>query len=344
MNPDIQSLVSSLSPATSVLVVLPQNPDLDKTAAALGLSLALSKSGKKSSVVAPTPMTAGLSRLVGVDQITDQLNNKNLVISFAVPEEAIEKVSYNYENNKLNFIVEPAAGYTAPSKNQVNFAYTGLDADLVIFLGVERDSDLGKLQNSGELMSHPNQHHLTAFPPSSHSLVASQVVESASLSLDEDIATNLMMGLDWSTQNLSQNITPEVLEAAAKLLRAGATRQPAVSREPREQSQFQPERRRDDRDRRFRDQRRDRPYQPRPQAAPAQPPKPQTPPSPQPEPAREPVGGFQVQSTPVQSHVAAAPQPQQPQPQPSPEDTDQESPAPQPDWFEPKIYKGSTLI
>ena len=93
MNPDLQSLASSLTSANSVLIVLPQNPDLDKAAAGLGLSLSLIKAGKKSHVVSPSPMTAGLSRLVGVDKVSGEISNKNLVISFSVPEEAIEKVS-----------------------------------------------------------------------------------------------------------------------------------------------------------------------------------------------------------------------------------------------------------
>ncbi len=370
MNPDLQPLISGIGQANSIIVVLPQNPSLDVAASALSLNLAINKAGKSSKVVSPTPMTAGLSRLVGVDKVSNQISNKNLIISFSVPEEAIEKVSYNYDNSKLNFVVEPAKGHTAPSQSQVNFSYAGIDADLVVYVGVNHDAELGKLQENQELVNHPNQHHLNSFAAnpfdfgsqSALSAVTVQVIEGASLQLDEDIASNLMLGIDSVTQNLTKNVSPEALEAAAKLLRAGAVRnqltpsQPESFSQPQQPQQQQQQPRRQDQRPPFRGPK-NRDFRPRfetkPTVAPQpiqsnQPSRPQQPAEPsQPRPQFIPQESPKPQQQQPQPQLQPQPQPQaaqSPQNQPTPEDTDPENPSPQPDWFEPKIYKGSTLI
>lgn len=327
MNPN-SDLTTGISSAKSILLVLPTNPSPDAAAAALSLYVSLTSSNKTAKVVCPSPMTTGLSRLVGIDKVSDQVGNKNLVISFNVPEESIEKVSYNYDEGKLNFVVEPASGHPSPTSDQVSFSYQGIAADLILFVDVKDSSELGKL-NAPDLANHPNQHYLTrdegidslsSLP--SYSLMASQLIESTSLTLDEDVATNLLFGLDAYSKHLSESVTPELLEAAAKCLRAGGTRQPPPvaslpnafpSPAPRQNPPFP--------GRRFpanRPPRRDfpRPQFPKPQFG-----KPFTPPSPPPPAVTTP------EVTPTQAEVDIEP----------PID-------PSPDWFEPKIYKGSTLI
>ncbi len=339
MNPDLQTLSSAISSAKSILILISQNPSLDAAASALSLALILNRQGKSANVICPSPMTAGLSRLVGVDKISDQVGNKNLVISFNLPEEAIEKISYNYDGGKLNVVIEPSGGFTAPTKDKVNFAYSGIEADLLIYIGVNSDTDLGKLASSPELANHPNQQYLGAdslagfgfgvAPRPVYSQVACLLISDLGFELDLDSANNLMLGLDSATKNLTVGITADVLEAAAKCLRAGAVRQ--LGELQAKPNQFVQAMQNLASPATFRPQlpRRKNLSGPKPNF-------------PQPKPLTQPN---QPQPQP-QTQSPNQPRPNLPTNQSKAEgEQDLESPIdPSPDWFEPKIYKGSSLI
>ena len=63
----------TISRSNSVLIVLPQSPDLDTVAAGLSIYLALSSYGKTSSVFCPSDMLVEFNRLVGVDKVSREL-------------------------------------------------------------------------------------------------------------------------------------------------------------------------------------------------------------------------------------------------------------------------------
>ncbi len=342
MNDNLSQLVSGITNAKSILILLGTHPSPDSIAAALSLSLSLPQLGKSIKVACPSPMTAGLSRLVGIDKVGSQVNNKNLIISFSVPEEAIEKVSYNYENGKLNFIVEPSSGYVAPGENQVSFSYSGIDADLLLLLGVKDPQDLGQFAQIEELANHPNQLSLSLDSTFSvegtatYSQIAGEVISSLNIELTADAATNLLIGIDSATNNLSKGVTPEALEIAAKCLRAGAVRQtsslPDLSQTsgemgiglPAKTPPFPPRQNQP----RFFPRRRGNFPNRGPQTS---------------QPANPSGGPSQFTS----SSPVTAPIPSIPSPTPITQttETDVETPIdPSPDWFEPKIYKGSSLI
>lgn len=318
MNNDQSQLISGISAAKSVLIIISANPPVDVAAAALSLFLVLNKQGKKTAVFSPQPPTAALSRLVGVDQITTQPGNKNLIISFDVPEETVEKVSYNYDNGKLNFIVEPVPGQPPPSQEKISFSYSGIDADLLLIVGPQPNQDLLNLPSS-DLAGLPNQFHLVPAsvpvnpgnqPPTIYSLQSALVIDKLGYALDEDSATNLLFGLDSATGNLSQNVNVDILETAARCLRAGAIRQSADLALSRPQ-----------------------PASFAPPARPFPPPRNPRPPFVKPAPRR-----FNP------AHQPFIPVPAQPSTQPQKTDSSAPSVPPSPDWFEPKIYKGSSLL
>src|SRR3972149_3066864 len=129
MNESFSSLVDS---ASSILILLPNKPYFDQVAG--GLSLYLSLSDKKPTAVScPSPMTVGFNRLIGVNKISSEFGNKNLVITFPNYDAAnIEKVSYDIENGEFKLTVVPKEGFTAPQKEQINITHSGISADLVI--------------------------------------------------------------------------------------------------------------------------------------------------------------------------------------------------------------------
>src|SRR3989344_8049375 len=149
---DIKAFQEALEAAKSVLVLLPQNPDIDAVAAALSLKLSLGQ-GRDVSVACSSPMTVEFNRLVGVDSVTDNPGNKNLIIEF--DKEAslgVDRVTWESGDN-LKLIVIPKPGLAAPSKEQIKFNYAGVTADLVIIVKSPDRNSLGAFAQNQEIFS-----------------------------------------------------------------------------------------------------------------------------------------------------------------------------------------------
>lgn len=239
-----QNLISSirelLVPAQTVFILLPQNPNLDKIAASLAFFLSLKKARKQVTIACPTQMTVAFSELVGVDQVQAKLGGRDLIVSFDYIEDSIEKVSYNIENNKFNLVIQPKAGFPPLSPDKVNYSYLGGEADLIFTIGAQNLKDLGGLyQESKSLLekqplidvdtNSANQQfgkvNLIDPTVSSCSEIITHLISRLGLPVDEDIASNLLLGIERTTKGFSSpKIGAGTFEAAAFCLRAGARR------------------------------------------------------------------------------------------------------------------------
>lgn len=231
------SFISLIDSATSVLILLPTKPYFDQVAA--GLSLYLSIHDKKEvSISCPTPMMVGFNRIIGINKITSELGDKNLTIKFKGYDAGnIEKVSYDIIDGEFNLTVVPKAGFTSPSKEQLDLSFSGISADLVILIGGANDSHFPILE-SNELSSAKVVHignrvlsstrDILSFAKSgatTSELVANLIKEN-SLSVDSEIATNLVLGIEEGSANFSSSeVTPDTFETFAWLLRNGGQRE-----------------------------------------------------------------------------------------------------------------------
>lgn len=229
-----------LARANSVLVVLPKDPTFDNIAAGLSLHLSLSSLGKKTNIFCSTPMLVEFNRLVGVDQVSNEIGNKNLILTLRdYPANDIERVSYNIENGEMQLTIIPKPGVTPPNTDQIIYAYGGLATDMVVLLGVHSDDQLGPVELQEEINKNPNsvlilQEYAPQIMPRRRGIVelidaqASSLCEmigvlltETSLPLDQDIASNLLSGITTATQNYTvPRVRPETFELSAKLLRA----------------------------------------------------------------------------------------------------------------------------
>ena len=236
MNQDypFSELRQRLDQAQKILVLLPSKPLFDQVAAALSFSLALEEAGKNVSVVCPTPMTVEFNHLIGVNRIFEKAQGTDLIISFNYPVDQIEKVSYNDDNNRPNVIVQPKAGAPALQENQVNFAYAGAGADLVITIGI-RDINQASLPNLNfnetflvNIDIDPQNFgfgHLNIVDTEapSWSEVVLGLIVGLNLSLGVDIAQNILSGLWRQTKGLTlPTVGANTYEAVAIALRSGA--------------------------------------------------------------------------------------------------------------------------
>src|SRR3989344_3505219 len=132
----------------SVLVMLPTNPLFDQVASALGLYLSL-RDKKDVQIYSPSPMTVEFNRLVGVNKITQEMGNKNLIIRFVDYKASdIERVSYDIEDGQFRLTVIPKQKINPPQKEQVDLAYTGISADTVIMIGGANESHFPALSSN----------------------------------------------------------------------------------------------------------------------------------------------------------------------------------------------------
>lgn len=233
---DFQKLQQALSPARSILVAVPKDPNLDKMAASLSLYLSLRKAGKTAAIVCPQQMTVEFSGLVGVDKVIDRIGSRNFVISFDYVKDSIEKVSYNVEGNKFNLVIQPKTGFPPLDAKKVSYSYSGIESDLIFIIGAQRLEDLGRLYEKEKNFYRGNQvvnidchpqntqfGKINIFIPgaSSYSEIAALILKTLNFPSGGDIATNLLIGLKSATNNF-QKASPEAFEAAALCLRAGA--------------------------------------------------------------------------------------------------------------------------
>lgn len=230
------SLASLLSESTAIVVVLPQNPSLDSVAAGLALYLAL-KSQKQVDIVCSEPMRVEFNRLVGVNKVKTEVGNRNLIIKFRDYKATdIERVSYDIENSEFKLTVVPKDGILPPSTDQVVSSHSGISANTALLIGgaglqdFASISDLkgAKLIHFGiSAMSGQGATEVVSLAGSASSI--SELVyyrlNEAGITVDSDVASNLLSGIEEESNGFaSDQTTADTFLAIAELLRAGGIR------------------------------------------------------------------------------------------------------------------------
>jgi hypothetical protein len=222
----------------SILILLPKDLYFDYVAAGLSVFLAL-KDQKDVSIYSPTPMIVEFNRLVGVDKVSTDLGNKNLVINFLDYDAAnVERVVYDVDGNNSKLVVIPKQTVPPPAREQIQLSYSGTSADTVIIIGgsdasnfpalLEKDLASAEIAHIGiRDITLPMDKKYISFskPASSVSEVVFGLLKESELEINEDIATNLIMGIENATDNLlSETVTADTFSAVADLMKLGGKR------------------------------------------------------------------------------------------------------------------------
>lgn len=230
-----------ISQYNSFLVLLPLRPDYDQVAAGLSLYLSLSqhKNVKDVRISCPTPMLVEVNRLVGVNKITQEVGNKNLVISFKdYKPDNVERVSYDIENSQFKLTIIPVPQVTPPSKDQIELTYTGILAECVILIGGDSDTSFPDIENKDLVnvvlmhvgikdivLTRGKQVLSFAQPKSSVSEVVASLIKETNLVIDSDIATNLLAGIENATNSFSsESLSGETFILVGELIQKGGRR------------------------------------------------------------------------------------------------------------------------
>jgi nanoRNase/pAp phosphatase (c-di-AMP/oligoRNAs hydrolase) len=234
----IASLKEYLQTAKTILVIVGPKPTDDQLAVASALTSGLVSLGKDVSLYSPKHHA---DRAVSnAANIATELGKQNLVVEFDYDENAVDKVSYHIgeETRKFYLTIKPKKGHKPLNAAAVNFSYIGTEADLVFLVGVHDLESLNQLYFGYETL-YENAFVVTlhSFKPelgtvqfdlsgtSSLSESFVDLLEGLEIGLTEDMATDLLHGVETVTENLqSFAVTAETFEVVAKLLRAGARR------------------------------------------------------------------------------------------------------------------------
>ncbi len=233
------SLKSILEKSKSVMILLPTRPYFDQVAAGLSLFLGLNED-KNVHVSSPSPMTVEFNRLVGVNKISQELGSKNLLIRFTdYKANDIERVSYDIEDGQFKLTVIPKAKINPPTREQIQFSYSGVSSDTVILIGGANETHFPALASkdlAGVNLVHVGTRDialspgksLTSFvkPVSSVSEVTANLMKESGIRIDPDVASNLLMGIEEGSNSFSgQGVTSETFALVSELMRAGGKRE-----------------------------------------------------------------------------------------------------------------------
>ncbi len=229
-----------INSAQSILVLISPASDLDVLAASSALFLSLEESGKDVVYASPELPSESNQHLVGTDRIKTEISNKNLIVSFDYQEAAVEKVSYHIgeETNRFYLTIQPQKSHQPLDKDTVEVGYVGAEADLVFLVGVSSYESLEHLYLGNESVfadttvisinnydSDVGDVKVNTTDHVNLSCAMAEIIRKTELSLNGDIATNLLLSIEKTTDSFrSLSITPELLETAAWLMRQGARR------------------------------------------------------------------------------------------------------------------------
>jgi len=241
-----QQIFEQINKASNILITFKKTWNGDAVASALALFLFLKKMGKTVDVVAEKFSLDKLySFLPGYAEIKNELNSlRKFIISLDTTNAKVSQIKYKQEENKLNFIVSPEAGFFTSS--DISCGASGFKHDLIITVDTPDLESLGKVydndteffyqtpiinidhNSTNEEYGQINFIELTAV---STSEIIFSLFESFSRDLlDEDIATCLLTGMIAETKSFkTNNITPRSLLTASQLMSSGARREDIVN-------------------------------------------------------------------------------------------------------------------
>lgn len=221
-----------------IAVVLCENPSLDTTAAGLSLYLSLSKAGKKVHILCPTLPTVSLGNLVGIDKVKQgfESSNRGLIISLPYQQGAIEKISYDIVGDRINLTVVPGQQGLTFTTDEITYQSPNGRTDLIFAINIPSESQVGALlvdmANSDIVnidYSPENSGYgtvaLVDVVSFSSSEIVTNLLTSLNLPIDVDIAQNLLAGIIDKTQNFqNEDTSTSAFELAAFLMQKGARR------------------------------------------------------------------------------------------------------------------------
>jgi hypothetical protein len=232
--------------ANNILVIYAPDALRDHLFAATALYKTFQQIGNKQvSLLSSESLASVESDIVYLDETKSDVGKQNLCISLDYLPDSVEKITSAIDepNQKLHLTIKPKKGVNPLSAENVTYSYTGADADMVIMIGVDDLESLNHLYYGYENLYQSTalisiNSYETSFGNLKLDILGSSCVseyvanllKDLNYQLDNEVATNLLAGIDEETDNLeSYMATAETFETVAYLLKNGARRFARVS-------------------------------------------------------------------------------------------------------------------
>lgn len=238
---DEQSALSDVfQKATSFLIILKANPSFDQAAAAIALTMMLQGAKKPAHLACEQKLSDSFKVLSGYSLVNQNVGNQSLQISFDYSEDMVENVSYSIDpsGKKFNLVIRPKKGKHGLDPTTVEYSQVGVDADAIFLIGVTGFDQIQKFYDQDEAaftQAHTvsinrqvatfAQTNIDVSGFSSNCEWLIHLVDLWKLSLDSDLATHLLAGIEASTDSFkSPSVSADTFQLVANLMKAGAKR------------------------------------------------------------------------------------------------------------------------
>ena len=233
------AIVDKIKKSTTILVTVSHDPSVDALAAALSFSLMLNKIDKSATAVFSGTVPPAITFLQPEKNFEGTVDSlRDFII--ALDKAKADRLRYKVEGDVVRIYITPYK--TDLSERDLEFSQGDFNVDLVIALGVEKQSDLdnaisahGRILHDATVATINNRDVKSSLGSIdwSDSKASSLCEMLMSLSealgdklLDEQIATGLLTGIVAATNRFSnEHTTPRVMTMSAQLMAAGANQQ-----------------------------------------------------------------------------------------------------------------------
>lgn len=236
----LQQVNDHVTSAQTILVIYPDKKNYDQAAVAASLFLSLKQLGKKVLLLSPDEPGEAVEGLHGIGSTTTKIGNQNLHVVFDYTPEKVDKVSYHIdeESQKFLLIVQPQKGQTPLDSSSVEFTYGGAEADAIFLVGVKDLSQLEQLYQGYEnVFSDATTISLNTYQASCADInldtsgmssiceATFGILDNLGVNIDADVATNLLAGIEDTTESFRSLTTmASTFQTASKLMTLGARR------------------------------------------------------------------------------------------------------------------------
>lgn len=239
-----QQIFSQLKRAGKILVILPENLNVDSVASGAAMKLFLTKLQKDVVLFSSGRLPEVLKFLPGTQNIQQELlAQTSLVVTLNTAEKKLEELSYQSEGDKVHIYLRSKSKEFTPQ--DITFAQEKFPVDLIIVLGAKSLENLGTLyekavdvfsqtpkinidnKSGNDFFGSINLVDITA---TSVSEILSGLFQKYEQQLvDEDIATCLLAGIIEKTGSFQHiRTTPSTFIKASELIAIGGRQQEVI--------------------------------------------------------------------------------------------------------------------
>ena len=238
---EIEQIKKLLTDKRHFLIVFGNPNDGDALSSSVALYQYLANLGKKADIVCNNfLLPSQFSFLKGSKGIHPTISHlKKFILTLNVKETGVQELSYDLVSNKLRIFITPKEGTL--ERSDVQTAETDFKYDLIVTIGSPDLESLGSIfeKNTGLFHKAPiinidnnvaNEHfgHINAvdITATSSAEVLYEILRQVNAeNIDSSVATAILTGMISATQSFkADNVKPNTLSIAGKLIRLGADR------------------------------------------------------------------------------------------------------------------------